>query len=343
MHLIHQVFDGIQYLHTNGMIHRDLKPENLLMVGRDPGTEEYMMLKIADFGLSAQRSAAKSDQDWEKTLQEFCGTQDYLAPEVFTLAAKRNKGHVHYTGKVDVWAAGVIYYIMLCGYPPFWPEDDEVVNMIKQITAGKYGFHSPAWDPVSEVSKSLIRQCLTVDAESRPTSIDIMSYPIFAADALPSDTHLGVMDELSKYKARFKEHAAIKSVKAMMRMEKMAGSQKFKLDDDDPQQREAASIFATIDAKGDRNGQLELFEIILYMQEYWEHAFSHKDVDGRNVVDEDKLKNFCVFLRDALDKNNDGLISKEEFVRGYCIWKMHLGKFEQESQKRRAAADLQVY
>ena len=109
MHLIHQVFDGIQYLHTNGMIHRDLKPENLLMVGRDPGTEEYMMLKIADFGLSAQRSAAKSDQDWEKTLQEFCGTQDYLAPEVFTLAAKRNKGHVHYTGKVDVWAAGVIY------------------------------------------------------------------------------------------------------------------------------------------------------------------------------------------------------------------------------------------
>ena len=65
VNLIHQVFDGIQYLHTNGMIHRDLKPENLLMVGRDPGTEEYTMLKIADFGLSAQRSAAKSDQDWD--------------------------------------------------------------------------------------------------------------------------------------------------------------------------------------------------------------------------------------------------------------------------------------
>ena len=73
--LIHQVFDGIQYLHTHGMIHRDLKPENILMVGREPGTEEYMMLKICDFGLSAQRSEAKSPKEWEKTLQEFCGTQ----------------------------------------------------------------------------------------------------------------------------------------------------------------------------------------------------------------------------------------------------------------------------
>lgn len=56
--------------------------------------------------------------------------QDYLAPEVFTIAASP-KGSVHYTGKVDVWAAGVIYYIMLCGYPPFYPEDDEIINMIK--------------------------------------------------------------------------------------------------------------------------------------------------------------------------------------------------------------------
>jgi serine/threonine protein kinase len=63
VHLIHQVFDGIQYLHTHGMIHRDLKPENLLMVSRTPNTEDYMTLKIADFGLSAQRSETKSDAE----------------------------------------------------------------------------------------------------------------------------------------------------------------------------------------------------------------------------------------------------------------------------------------
>ena len=87
-HLIHQVFDGIQYLHTHGIIHRDLKPENLLMVGSEPDTQEYMMLKICDFGLSAQRSEAKTPEQWKRTLQQFCGTQDYLAPEVSAPAGK---------------------------------------------------------------------------------------------------------------------------------------------------------------------------------------------------------------------------------------------------------------
>ena len=58
---------------------------------------------------------------------------------------------------------GVIYYIMLCGYPPFWPEDDEIINMIKQITGGTFAFHSPQWDSISEASKGLIRRCLTVE------------------------------------------------------------------------------------------------------------------------------------------------------------------------------------
>ena len=88
VHLVHQVFDGIQYLHTHGIIHRDLKPENLLMVGSEPDTQEYMMLKICDFGLSAQRSEAKTPEQWKRTLQQFCGTQDYLAPEVSAPAGK---------------------------------------------------------------------------------------------------------------------------------------------------------------------------------------------------------------------------------------------------------------
>ena len=239
---IHQVFDGIQYLHTNGMIHRDLKPENLLMVGKEPGTEEYMMLKICDFGLSAQRSESKSEEEWNKTLQEFCGTQDYLAPEVFTIAASRKKGDVHYTGKVDVWAAGVIYYIMLCGYPPFWPEDDEIINMIKQITSGNYAFHSPAWDPVTEQSKGFIKRCLTVEVSERPTSIELMEDEIFKQDNLPSD-HLGHLDKLSAYKARFKEKAVLKTVKAFARMEILTKSVKWVSDDNDPRQQEADNLF----------------------------------------------------------------------------------------------------
>ena len=321
VHLIHQVFDGIQYLHTHGMIHRDLKPENLLMVGRTPNTEDYMTLKIADFGLSAQRSEAKSDAEWNKTLQEFCGTQDYLAPEVFTIAASRKKGENHYTGKVDVWSCGVIYYIMLCGYPPFWPEDDEIVKMIQQITSGTFAFHSPAWDPVTEDSKNFIRACLTVGVDSRPTSIELMNHALFKNDSLPS-TCLGVMDPMKKYQARFKEKAVVKCVKALARMELLGKSMHWEANSNDPRQKEADSLFTTIDSLGDRNGSLELFEIILYMQEHHQHLFSHKDVDGQMVVDEERLKSFAAFLRDQLDRDHDGLISREEFIKGYCIWQV---------------------
>lgn len=339
VNLIHQVFDGIQYLHTHGMIHRDLKPENLLMVGREPGTPEYMLVKLCDFGLSAQRSEAKSEDEWNKTLQEFCGTQDYLAPEVFTIAASRKKGEVHYTGKVDVWSAGVIYYIMLCGYPPFWPEDDEIIKMIQQITGGAFAFHSPAWDPVTEDSKNFIRQCLTVKVEDRPTSIEMMNHPIFKNDNLPT-TSLGNLDQLSKYHARFAQKAVMKTVKAFARMEVLTRQMTWKSNADDPRQKEANNLFMTIDSMGDRNGSLELFEIILYMQEHYQHIFSRKDVDGQSVVDEDKLKNFAAFLRDSLDRDHDGTISKEEFVKGYCIWQMNLHKAENQTKANQLAHDV---
>jgi hypothetical protein len=264
------------------MIHRDLKPENLLMVSRTPNTEDYMTLKIADFGLSAQRSEAKSDAEWNKTLQEFCGTQDYLAPEVFTIAASRKKGENHYTGKVDVWSCGVIYYIMLCGYPPFWPEDDEIVKMIQQITSGTFAFHSPAWDAVTEDSKNFIRACLTVAVDSRPTSIELMNHALFKNDSLPSHC-LGVMDPMKKYQARFKEKAVVKCVKALARMELLGKSMHWETNAADPRQKEADSLFTTIDSLGDKNGSLELFEIILYMQERY-HTVSHHHTQCHIII-----------------------------------------------------------
>jgi len=91
---------------------------------------------------------------------------------------------------------------------------------------------------------------------------------------------------------------------------------------------------------GDRNGSLELFEIILYMQEHYQHLFAHRDVDGQQVVDEEKLKGFAEFLRDTLDRDHDGCVSKEEFIKGYCIWQMHIHHVEQKSEKMLAAASV---
>jgi calcium/calmodulin-dependent protein kinase I len=136
-HLIHQVVDGVTYLHSQGCIHRDLKPENLLMVGRDPNTDEYMQVKICDFGLSAMRTISASDAEFNENLQKFNGTEEYLAPEVFITAASHKNGE-HYTGKIDVWAIGVIYYIMLSGRFPFMRDDDDPMALAKQICEGRY-------------------------------------------------------------------------------------------------------------------------------------------------------------------------------------------------------------
>ena len=77
------------------------------------------------------------------------------------------------------------------------------------------------------------------------------------------------------------------------------------------------------------------------MQEHFQHLFSTVDeVDGRSMVDERRLKEFASFLRDAIDRDGEGTISKDEFVRGYCIWQMHINKAEQRSQKNLLAADV---
>jgi len=270
VHLVHQVFDGIQYLHTHGMIHRDLKPENLLMVGRDPGTPEYMMLKIIDFGLSAQRADARTEEEWNKMLREFKGTQDYLAPEVYGIAEGSQKNLKRYTAKVDVWSAGCIYYIMLCAAPPFWAEDGSMEGLVSKIKTGAFEFFSPEWDAISDDSKDFIRQCLQVDVTKRATAIDLMRHRIFSNDKLPTEP-LGHAKELMVYKqalARQKMKGVVRSVQAVIRAGTLQRSdtgghmiqrsasrtkswESASEDPNNPVNKEAISMFQDIDALGD--------------------------------------------------------------------------------------------
>eukprot|EP00960_Hanusia_phi_P040208 754308-Hanusia_phi.AAC.5 len=195
--LVHQVFDGIAYLHSIDIIHRDLKPENLLMVGRDESDPSYMQIKIADFGLSAMRANSKSDEEWSKEMREFCGTQDYLAPEVFKIgeghslealsltslsaALGKKAGNLQYDAKVDVWSIGVIYYIMLCGYPPFYSEDNDMLKMIQQV-----------------------------DTSKRPSAAECLKDVLFANNHVFSDEPLNVKDDLREFllkrRKRVSEH-----------------------------------------------------------------------------------------------------------------------------------------
>ena len=125
-----KVCHALQYCHSIGVVHRDLKPENLLYATEADDSE----IKIADFGLGKLLKE-------EDMLATACGTPGYVAPEI--LRSER------YTDKVDMWSLGVITYILLCGFPPFY--DENTAELFKLIKGGRFDFPSPYWDGVSDV------------------------------------------------------------------------------------------------------------------------------------------------------------------------------------------------
>merc|ERR1719453_1081795 len=138
---------ALTYLHAKKVVHRDLKPENILY----SSPAEEAQIKVADFGLARM----VSEKDMMKTA---CGTPGYVAPEVL-----QNKGYS--SGAVDVWSAGVILYILLCGFPPFYEE--ELPALFDQILKGRYDFPSPWWDNISVDAKDLVKMMLTVNPKKR--------------------------------------------------------------------------------------------------------------------------------------------------------------------------------
>lgn len=154
-----QIVSAVSYLHSKGVVHRDLKPENLLYAGNKPDGS-VGDIKLADFGLS------KLFQQ-DNSLQTACGTPGYVAPEVLS-----GKG---YGKEVDLWSVGVIMYILLCGFPPFY--DDNTAALFKQIMAGSFSFPSPYWDNVSSEAKDLINKLLVVDPKKRLTAKEVLSHP----------------------------------------------------------------------------------------------------------------------------------------------------------------------
>uniref|UniRef100_A0A6S9XZE7 Protein kinase domain-containing protein n=1 Tax=Chrysotila carterae TaxID=13221 RepID=A0A6S9XZE7_CHRCT len=141
---------AVKYLHDLGIAHRDLKPENILL----KDTSEEAEIKITDFGLSKIFS---DDVAGEVVMKTACGTPGYVAPEVLM--------HENYSSQVDLWSIGVIVYILLCGFPPFYGDNDN--QMFRKIKAGQYKFLSPYWDPISQDAKDFVSKLLVVDCNKR--------------------------------------------------------------------------------------------------------------------------------------------------------------------------------
>lgn len=199
-HLIKQVLEAVNYMHENGVVHRDLKPENLLYYCPD----EDSKIMISDFGLSKMEDSG--------VMATACGTPGYVAPEVL---AQRPYGKA-----VDVWSLGVIAYILLCGYPPFYDEND--ANLFAQIMRGEYEFDSPYWDDISDSAKDFISHLMAVNPEHRFTCAEAVAHPWISGNtAATIDIHSTVSERLKKMCAKQKWKKAFNATAAIRQLQQL--------------------------------------------------------------------------------------------------------------------------
>ncbi|XP_076445984.1 serine/threonine-protein kinase DCLK1-like [Babylonia areolata] len=165
--MVYNLVSALKYLHGMAIVHRDVKPENILVCDHGDGSQSLM---LGDFGLATEV---------DDVLYTVCGTPTYVAPEVIA--------EVGYGVKIDVWSAGVITYILLCGFPPFVSPTDNQDELFDLIMQGQVDFPSPFWDHVSDAAKDLILGMLEVDPQNRLSAVDVVQHPWVAEDVANSE------------------------------------------------------------------------------------------------------------------------------------------------------------
>ena len=189
---VEQIGEALRVCHSLGVVHRDLKPENLLYVSPDSDR-----IKLADFGLANILTP-------DAALETACGTPGYVAPEILWGGG--------YDKQVDVWSLGVITYILLCGFPPFYDENQN--KLFKKIRNGDYSFPSPYWDQVSGEAKTFVGTMLCVDPVKRLTAEKIVDDPWIKTHG-KSQELVGFQENLARYNAKRKFKAGIMKMQAI--------------------------------------------------------------------------------------------------------------------------------
>ncbi|KAF5792745.1 putative protein kinase CAMK-CDPK family [Helianthus annuus] len=327
------VAEVVKMCHENGVIHRDLKPENFLFANK----KENSALKAIDFGLSVFFKPGQR-------FSEIVGSPYYMAPEVL----KRNYGP-----EVDIWSAGVILYILLCGVPPFWAETEQGVALA--ILRGVIDFKREPWPQISENAKSLVKQMLEPDPKKRLTAQQVLEHPWIQNEKKASNVPLGdiVRTRLKQFSVmnRFKkkalrviaEHLSIEEVeviKDMFTLMDSDGDGKVTFDELKAGLKKVGSQLAEPEirllmdvADVDGNGVLEYGEFVavtIHLQkmendEHLRRAFMFFDRDGSGYIELDELEQVLYEPGQAdiqvlneimkeVDTDKDGQISFEEFV-----------------------------
>ena len=181
--LVRCILDAISYCHDKAIVHRDLKPENFLFSSKDESTA---VIKIIDFGLS------RHDHDVKQGIMNTkVGTPYYVAPEVLNR---------EYTKSCDIWSIGVITYILLCGYPPFYGDTDN--QIFDAVRTARFDFPSPDWDGISDSAKDFVSALLQRTPSNRPTAASALEHA-WIREMTPQSINDGNVDDESTPQRRW--------------------------------------------------------------------------------------------------------------------------------------------
>ena len=322
--IFNEIMSAVAYCHEKGIVHRDLKLENILFASESPDSP----VKIIDFGFSVllgknNLNKDKNNNDNGNNLKKFgfkrmkskVGTLYYISPEII-------KGN--YDEKCDIWACGVILFILLCGYPPFSGSNDkEVYNIITQV---KYDFNQPTWKNVSKYAKDLIKNMLTL-AKNRYTAKQVLNskwLEIKLKDANEENMNYYLdYKHIAKYKTYNKFKQAILTFIAS------------RLNSDEC--KDIKNIFYNIDE--DKNGFITFEDYRKYMinefniddlienEEEIKKGFKSMDIDFNNNIDYTEFLaanlDESIFLKEEklkeafrhFDINDTGAIKKEDLIK----------------------------
>eukprot|EP00931_Biecheleriopsis_adriatica_P063638 TRINITY_DN3857_c1_g1_i1.p1 TRINITY_DN3857_c1_g1~~TRINITY_DN3857_c1_g1_i1.p1 ORF type:complete len:332 (-),score=77.42 TRINITY_DN3857_c1_g1_i1:170-1165(-) len=261
-------------MHECHYTHRDLKPENFIFTTKE--SVETSTLKLIDFGLAREFKVGQE-------LTTKAGTPYYVSPQVLD---------GRYDQSADMWSLGVIMFILLCGYPPFYgTTDDQVLRAVK---VGKFEFLPEDWKHISEDAKNLIRHLLTMKPKARCTAEQALNH-IWIQETAPSgkDVNLhesGVVEKLSAFRGQNKlKKAALQVIAKSLDDQKIMALRDIftKLDQNGDGLLTAAELQAGLTEAGITEIPTDLDDILKAV-----------DSDGSGIID------YSEFLAATLDRHH---------------------------------------
>eukprot|EP00940_MAST-03C_sp_MAST-3C-sp2_P002432 g2432.t1 len=199
---------AIKYLHDRNIVHRDIKPENMILA--KPNDVESM--KLIDFGL------ARTLKDPQFGIKKAAGTPGYLPPEALRVSS-------NYGLPADIWAVGIVAYIMLCGYPPFYGDSD--IALFRSIRNDLVEFDSQDWSCQSAGAKDFVRKLLEKDPARRLTADECLKHPWIMSTEV---TEKNMAKTLNNIKSLVAKRRLKKSIKAVVFTNRVARMRKMSLD-----------------------------------------------------------------------------------------------------------------